>query len=134
MVARGGEVWYVYVPRPSARAFIMDVYVLVIGLVAQAAVFLFGVGVVFQSFRSDSRYHAERITAVETRLSKVEEVVITLARQEERLNAMDQRLLAQGQRIDSQATIIGGRLEAINNIVSGHTAQLNTIVIRKNNT
>jgi hypothetical protein len=41
--------------------------------------------------------------------------------------SMDKRMLSQGQRIDSQATLINGRLEAINDIVRGHTAQLNNL-------
>lgn len=67
----------------------------------------------------------------ETRLTKMEEVMILLARQEERIKTMDERMLAQGKRIDQQdhrvdtiAALINDRLQAINNIVAGHTAML----------
>ena len=66
-----------------------------------------------------------RLDKVEHQLSQLQSIVIASARQDERIAAMDQRMLAQGTRIDSTATILNGRLEAINNIVSGHTAQLN---------
>lgn len=66
-----------------------------------------------------------RLEKVENQVAQLQSIVIASARQDERIAAMDQRMMAQGQRIDSTATIINGRLEAINNIVAGHTAQLN---------
>lgn len=68
------------------------------------------------------------------RISKVEEIMVLLARQDERIKTMDERMLAQGKRIDSQdhrvdtiVALVNDRLQAINNIVAGHTAQLNSM-------
>jgi hypothetical protein len=52
------------------------------------------------SLKSDTRITAVRLQAVESELAELRKVVVEIARQEERLNAMDQRMLAQGQRID----------------------------------
>lgn len=98
-----------------------------IGQVAQVVTLLIGIGVMFQALRGDIKNQGERLVRVEGRLEKVEVVIVGQARTDERINAMDQRMLAQGARIDTQATLIGGRLEAINNIVAGHTAQLNNL-------
>lgn len=68
-----------------------------------------------------------RLAAVEGELHALRNVVVDLARQGERIAAMDQRMLSQGARIDSTAQILNGRMEAINNIVAGHTAQLNSL-------
>jgi len=75
-----------------------------------------------------------RMDKVETRLDALQSILVSEARQDERIAAMDQRMLAQGARIDSTAGILNGhmdtikgRLEAINNIVQGHTAQLNNL-------
>src|SRR5882672_10638103 len=101
-----------------------------LGQILQVGALLVGVGMMFQSFKSDIKAHAVRLLAVETRLSEVTVLMTGLTRQEERMIAMDQRMLSQGQRIDSQATILNGRLEAINNIISGHTAQLNNLRVK----
>src|SRR5882672_221174 len=75
-----------------------------------------------------------RMDKVETRLDALQSILVSEARQDERIAAMDQRMLAQGARIDAGTTLINsvgalvnGRLDAINNIVSGHTAQLNNL-------
>src|SRR5713226_5778150 len=98
-----------------------------VGQIGQVVVLLVGVGMLFQSIKSKIQEHASRLVALETELSKVTLLMTSLARQEERLIAVDQRMLVQGARIDSQAFIINGRLEAINNIVSGHTAKLDNL-------
>jgi hypothetical protein len=109
--------------------------------IIQTAVLLVGIGIAFGVLRNDVKGQGTRLTKVELDLDKMREVMVSLARQEERYNAMDQRMLAQGQRIDTSdkrldtvAGIINGRLEAINNIVSGHTAQLNSIHGRRSQT
>lgn len=86
-----------------------------------------------------------RMDKVETRLDAMQSILVSEAKQDvriesvekvmnERVSALDQRSLAQGARIDSTAKILNdhmdtlkGRLEAINNIVAGHTAQLNNL-------
>jgi small-conductance mechanosensitive channel len=98
-----------------------------IGQIAQVVIVLIGVVVMFQKVRDDIKNQGARLVNVETELAEVRKIMIAVARQDERMNAMDQRMLAQGTRIDSTATILNGRLEAINNIISGHTAQLNNV-------
>ena len=98
-----------------------------LGQILQVGALLVGVGMMFQSFKSDIKAHAARLLAVETKLSEITILMTGQARQEERMIALDKRMQAQGERIDSQALIINGRLEAINNIVAGHTAHLNNL-------
>ncbi len=58
-------------------------------------------GVFFvRDIKSDVARQAEMLKGVEIELVKLREVVVALARQEERLTAMDQRMLLQGLRID----------------------------------
>jgi hypothetical protein len=96
-----------------------------IGQIGQAIVILVGVAAMFQALRSDVKDQGFRISKLENAVEKTQDMMILLARQEERYAAMDQRMMAQGARIDSTANILNGRLEAINNIISGHTSQLN---------
>lgn len=98
-----------------------------IGQIVQIVVILFGFGVMFQQLRGDIKNQGSRLEKVETQITQMQSILISEARQDERITAMDQRMLAQGQRIDSTAAILNGRLEAINNIVAGHTAQLNSL-------
>lgn len=110
--------------------------------IIQTGVILVGIGIAFgvlrntvtsqgERFMEFKREVDDRIDKVDGRLDKMGDVMVALARQEERYNNMAATLLAQGQRIDSTATLINGRLEAINNIVSGHTSQLNQITSRQ---
>jgi hypothetical protein len=58
-------------------------------------------GIMFvNTIRKDVSYQGERLTGVEEEMKKMREVMISIARQEERMSAMDQRMLAQGARID----------------------------------
>jgi hypothetical protein len=98
-----------------------------IGQVIQVGLFLIGMGVMIQRLRDDIKNQGLRLAHVETQLAQMQSIIVTTARQDERIAAMDQRMMAQGTRIDSTAMILNGRLEAINNIVSGHTAQLNNL-------
>lgn len=43
----------------------------------------------------------KRLEKIESEMAQLREVMITVARQDERLNAMDQRMLSQGKRIDN---------------------------------
>src|SRR5882672_2214573 len=101
-----------------------------LGQILQVGALLLGVGMMFQSLKSDIKDHARRLSAVETALIVVTSDREVIGRLDERMIAMDQRMLSQGQRIDSQGTILNGRLEAINNIISGHTAQLNNLRVK----
>jgi small-conductance mechanosensitive channel len=98
-----------------------------VGQVGQVVLILVGGAMMFQRLKDTIKEHAGRLDAVEKQLINLAAVMTGLARQEERMIAMDQRMLSQGARIDSQAMLLGGRLEAINNIISGHTAQLNNL-------
>ena len=52
------------------------------------------------SMKSIQGIQSVRLEAVERELSELRKVVVSIARQEERLNAMDHRMLSQGKRID----------------------------------
>lgn len=101
----------------------------------QTVVLLIGLGIAWGSLNSTIKGHGQRLTEVEDQMKQWSKTDIAMARYEERHNSMDQRLLAQGtrldtttsqinSRLDAYAVLINGRLEAINNIVAGHTAQL----------
>jgi len=58
-------------------------------------------GIMFvNTIRKDVSYQGERLTNIEEEMKKMREVIISIARQEERMSAMDQRMLSQGARID----------------------------------
>lgn len=60
-----------------------------------------GGGILFiASTRQQLASLSERSTAMEIELGKLVEVLISQGRQEERMTAMDQRMLAQGKRLD----------------------------------
>lgn len=117
--------------QPVGISFSADV----IGVLFQAGVTLVSVGVAYGLLRAGMSLHGKRLDKLEDSVDKMQSVMVLLARQEERYNAMDARVLAQGERqdanqtnmtqlINSTATILNGRLEAINQIVQGHTSQL----------
>jgi len=54
------------------------------------------------TIKGDVRLTGIRISNIEEEMSELRKVVVTMARQEERISSMDQRLLSQGQRIDAQ--------------------------------
>jgi hypothetical protein len=101
------------------------------GIVLQTIIILIGIGIAWGTFST-------RLTKVERAVEKMQDVMVVMARYEERYNSMDARVLAQGKRLDDTTvsvnsrvdgvvTLINGRLEAINNIVAGHTGQLNNL-------
>jgi len=55
---------------------------------------------VVSAMKSIQTMQSKRLEAMENELYKLRDVVVSLARQEERLNAMDQRMLYQGSRLD----------------------------------
>ena len=55
---------------------------------------------VVSSMKSVQQTQSTRLESIEKELYELRKVVIALARQEERMTAMDQRMLAQGQRLD----------------------------------
>src|SRR4029077_17948840 len=98
-----------------------------IGQIGQVAIILIGFGIMFQQLRGDIKNQGIRLGKVEAAVSQRQNMMVSEARQDERIAAMDQRMMAQGVRIDSTAALIAGRMDAINNIVAGHTAQLNNL-------
>jgi hypothetical protein len=61
------------------------------------------------SIRGSVQVMNTRLSSIEEDLSELRKVVVTMARQEERIAALDQRLLAQGVRVDQ----IVARLDAM---------------------
>lgn len=112
-----------------------------LGTIIQTGIILVSIGAAYGFLKSGMATHDKRLTQVEKALEKMQDIMLLLARVEERYNAMDQRVLAHGKRMDdhqnntaaliqSSASIVNSRLEAINNIVSGHTNQINSILER----
>lgn len=61
-----------------------------------------GVGFAY-TVRGDVKNQGSRLESIEQELHELRKVVVSIARQEERLTAMDQRMLSQGRRIDRMA-------------------------------
>jgi hypothetical protein len=74
-----------------------------------ATFILGGIGFAY-TIKSDVRVTSTRLTAVELELAGLRQVVIEIARQGERMNAMDQRASAQGIRIDQIVMRLDGVL------------------------
>jgi hypothetical protein len=73
--------------------------------------FLIG-GIYFvATIKNDVRSSSTRLENVERELFELRKVVVDLARQEERMNSMDQRMLAQGVRMDQ----LIARIDRLNN-------------------
>lgn len=66
----------------------------------QAAALLAAVFIGFGSMRNEVKSQALHLNRLDHKIDKLENAFIQLARQEERLSAMDQRMLAQGKRLD----------------------------------
>lgn len=64
--------------------------------------------IAFGSMKTEIRHQGESLKHLDKRVDKMESAFIQLARQDERMNAMDQRMLSQGRRID-QIQVIHGR-------------------------
>ena len=78
-------------------------------LLTIAAFLIGGISFVF-TIKSDVARISDRMSPVEAELIKLREVIVGLARQEERINAMDQRMLAQGKRFDDLYAIVSARI------------------------
>lgn len=77
--------------------------------------FLVG-GVAFAAtIKSSVNSQTGRLSSIESEIQELRKVMITMARQEERLMALDQRMLAQGQRIDAQSARLTSLDQRINN-------------------
>ena len=58
---------------------------------------------IVSAMKSVQQNQSIRIEAVEKELFELRKVIVAIARQEERMTAMDQRMLAQGSRLDRVA-------------------------------
>src|ERR1700740_495470 len=79
------------------------------------------------ALKSAPSNQAERLEKVEEELYELRKVVVSIARQEERANAADQRSLAQGQRIDAQ----GERLTAMDQRILTMRTQIDEMLRRE---
>jgi uncharacterized membrane protein affecting hemolysin expression len=78
----------------------MEHFLPVIVEIAQLLVFISGGIWIVSSMKSVQETQSERLKAIEQEVSELRKVVVSIARQEERMNALDQRLLTQSRRID----------------------------------
>lgn len=69
----------------------------------------------------------ERLKSFEIEIIELRKIVVSLARQEERMTAMDHRLLSQGQRIDAQ----GERITSMDQRVMTNTFKIDEILSRE---
>lgn len=111
------------------------------GLAGQLSKAITRFELVSEQHASELEKLAKEHERTEQRITKIEEIMVLIARQDERIKTMDERMLAQGKRIDGQdhrvdtiVDLVNKRLEAINNIVSGHTAQINSLNSRRSTT
>jgi hypothetical protein len=68
--------------------------------IVQLIAFIGGGIWIVSSMKSVQEIQSQRLEKVEQELFQLRNVVVDIARQSERLNAMDQRMLTQGRRLD----------------------------------
>jgi len=68
--------------------------------ILQLVTFIGGGIWVVSSMKSVQLTQSNRLESIEKELYELRKIVVALARQEERMTAMDQRMLAQGSRLD----------------------------------
>jgi len=77
-----------------------------IGQIGQVIAVLIGMGIMFQGVKGDVKAQGDDIRDIKEELSELRKVVISNARLEEQVNAMDQRLLLHGRRVDRVADML----------------------------
>lgn len=110
---------------------------------------VYKLGQMTQKFETVGTQQASEITQLKNAVEALGQLRISDASDRERMNAIDQRMIMQGQRfddairrneeriidhgkrLDTVANLINGRLEAINNIIAGHTARLDRVLDTK---
>lgn len=70
------------------------------GQLVQTFVIIIGGFIALGSMKQEIRHQGDRLHTVDKKIDKLETAFIQLARHDERVSAMDQRVLAQGKRID----------------------------------
>jgi hypothetical protein len=96
----------------------MDFFSINLGNLLTILSFLLGGLAFVWSMKGDLQISSLRLTNIETEITELRKVVVTMARQEERINAMDERILAQGKRVDAQGdriTSLDRRVFAVEN-------------------
>jgi hypothetical protein len=81
-----------------------------VGQLITIGILLFTIGMNWAMLKSGVKGLSDRMLPVEEELKKLREVVIVSARQEERMTAMDQRMLAQGKRFDDLYSLVMKRI------------------------
>lgn len=71
-----------------------------IGTFIQTAIILAGGFIALGATKNEIRHQGELLQTLDKRIDKLESATVQLAIQNERLNSMDQRMLAQGKRLD----------------------------------
>jgi hypothetical protein len=77
--------------------------------IVQLVAFVGGGIWIVSAMKSVQEIQSQRLERVEQELFQLRNVVVDLARQSERLNAMDQRMLSQGKRLDRLADKVSRR-------------------------
>lgn len=79
----------------------LDLNISLGNILTMIAFFLGGLGFLW-TMKGDLRVTAIRLSSIDEELTELRKVVVTMARQEERILALDDRMLAQGKRVDAQ--------------------------------
>ncbi len=72
----------------------------IISIVGSAGALMYRLGRTTQKFEQVGAQQASEISQLKVAIEKMGTLAVVTARQDERMNAMDQRMLTQGQRID----------------------------------
>jgi hypothetical protein len=87
----------------------MEFFTVSLGNILTIVSFILGGLAFIWSMKGDLKISSMRLTNIEVEITELRKVIVTMARQEERINSMDERLLAQGKRVDAQ----GDRITSI---------------------
>jgi len=71
-----------------------------VGWIVQTVVIVFSGFIALGAIKKEIENQGERLKSLSDKVDKLEGVLIVIARQDERLSFMDQRMLAEGKRID----------------------------------
>ena len=82
-----------------------------IGVLVSLFITLLAGAIGYGALKTDVKNQGTRLDNIEDVMTKMQDILIKVAVQDERLTAMDQRSLMQGQRIDNLAAMIPMRIE-----------------------
>jgi len=72
----------------------------IVSIVGSAAALMYKLGRTTERFEQVGTQQATEISQLKASIQKMEGLMVSIARQDERMTAMDQRMLTQGQRLD----------------------------------